>query len=103
MSALAQNGSINEATAYEWEQRFRDFWLLEEETDGALYEMVHYVSPSLTEAIQLSGIGEENTADIYNQQFSACLSLLAEGKSAEAKDAFKHSLEEMMKKYLFRN
>lgn len=101
MSALAQNGSINEATAFEWEQRLRDFWQLEEDTDGMLYEMVHYVSPALTEALQQSGIGESDFAAIYTTQFSGFLGLIKEGKIEEAKGAFKHSLDEMMKKYLF--
>jgi hypothetical protein len=80
-----------------------DFWQLEEETDGMLYEMVHYVSPSLIEALQQSGIGESDYAAIYTTEFSGFLDLLKEGKTEEAKGAFKHSLDEMMEKYLYKN
>lgn len=70
--------------------------------DGGLYEMYYNVAPSLLEAVQGSGSGE-NCADIYNQQFSICLSLIAEGKLKEAGSVFKVRLDEMISKYLFKN
>lgn len=68
-----------------------------------LYEMYHYVSPSLIEALQRSGIPEKDHQQYYSTQFAECISLFGSGKANEAIIVFKDKLDELMAKYLYAN
>jgi hypothetical protein len=64
----------------------------EEVPQGTLYEMFHYVSPTLFEAIQ--------DKEIFQQQFSECFSLFKAGNIPEARQELRKQLENMMETYL---
>jgi hypothetical protein len=61
--------------------------------EGALFEIFHYVSPSLFEAV-----GNEQ---IYKEHFSECLALVEERNYPEARQILRKELDNMMEKYLF--
>jgi len=67
----------------------------EQVPEGTLYEIFHYVSPPLFEAIQ--------DKQLYREQFSECFALVETGDIPEAKKALRRQLENMMEKYLFGN
>jgi len=65
----------------------------EQVSEGTLFEMFHYVSPPLFEAVQ--------DEEIYKEHFSECLTLAGTGNHPEAKQVLKQKLDQMMEKYLF--
>jgi hypothetical protein len=67
----------------------------EQVPEGTLYEIFHYVSPSLFVAIQ--------DKQIYQEYFSECFALVEAGNLPEARQALRKQLENMMEKYLFGN
>ncbi|MBS1662422.1 MAG: hypothetical protein JST68_15365, partial [Bacteroidetes bacterium] len=67
----------------------------EQVPEGSLYEMFHYVSPTLFEVIQ--------DKEIFQQHFSECFTLAKSGSLPEARQALRTQLEHMMDKYLFTN
>ena len=61
--------------------------------EGELFEIFHYATPPLLEAI-----GDRK---VYREQFSECLMLAEAGNYPEARRALRSRLDEMMEKYLF--
>jgi hypothetical protein len=71
--------------------------------DGAFYEMFHYTTPSLIEAIRQAGHNRHSDDQILQEQFSGSLFLLAEGMLQDAKTTCRIRLEALIKEYLFHN
>jgi hypothetical protein len=67
----------------------------EQVSERALFEMFHYVSPPLFEAIQ--------DRQTYKEHFSECFAVLGTGNVPEAKQVLKKQLDRMIEKYLFVN
>jgi hypothetical protein len=67
----------------------------EQVSEGTLFEMFHYVSPPLFEAVQ--------DEQIYKDHFSECFTLVDKGSLPEAKKVLRKQLDNMMEKYLFVN
>jgi hypothetical protein len=61
--------------------------------EGVLFEIFHYVSPPLFQAIQ--------DEQIYKEHFSECLALVGTGNYPEARQVLRKQLDTMMEKYLF--
>jgi hypothetical protein len=67
----------------------------EQVSERTLFEMFHYVSPPLFEAIQ-----DEPT---YKEHFSECFAVLETGNVPEAKQVLRKQLDNMIEIYLFEN
>jgi hypothetical protein len=65
----------------------------EQVSERTLFEMFHYVSPPLFEAIQ--------DEQAYKEHFSECFAELETGNVPEAKQVLRKQLDHMMEKYLF--
>lgn len=63
--------------------------------EGALFEIFHYVTSPLLEAI--------GDRQIYREHFSECLALVDAGNYPEARKVLRRQLDNMMEKYLFGN
>jgi hypothetical protein len=67
----------------------------EQAPEGTLFEMFHYVSPSLFDAVQ--------DKQIYKEHFSETFALVEAGNYPQARRELKIQLDNMMEKYLFVN
>ena len=65
----------------------------EQAPEGTLFEMFHYVSPSLFNVVQ--------DEQIYKEHFSECFALIETGNYPGARRELRKQLDSMMEKYLF--